>query len=113
MEITTTGGITDGETVNPSENDEQNDQQISGGGEQVEKGSGYGPPGEGSGETVPADGQESNGAQSIGGSEEDRAASLPGTTGGETAADSDSAGAGIDYGGTADDAGPITESTGG
>jgi hypothetical protein len=102
MEITTAAGISVGDTPGPAENEQQEEQQLSGGSGQIEKGSGYGPPGEGSGETVPAD-EEGN---SSGRLEEDRAASLPGTTAGETVADSDNAGAGINYGGVGDDAGP-------
>src|SRR4051812_23559125 len=100
MEITTATGIASDETTGPEENEEQSGQQLPEESGQVEKGSGYGNPGEGSGETVPADDDSS--IPNTGGSEEVRAAALPGTSAGETVSDNDSenAGAGIDYGGT-------------
>lgn len=80
MEMKTAAGKNNNGTNGPAENEEQNDQQATGESKQIEKGLGYGDPGEGSGETVSGN-------------------------------DSENAGAGIDYGGIGDDAGPITEST--
>lgn len=88
MEITTATGVAGGETTGPEENEEQTGQQLSGESGQVEKGSGYGAPGEGSGETVPAD--DGSTIPNSGGTEEDRAAALPGTTGSETGGDQSS-----------------------
>lgn len=113
MELTTAAGIAGGETTGPEENEEQNGQQLTSDSGQVEKGSGYGDPGESSGETAAAD--DGSSISNTSGPEEDRAAALPGTTASETVSENDSknAGAGIDYGGTGDDAGAITESTDG
>ena len=56
--ITATTGLGDGETTPLQENEEHNSQAISNEAGEVEKGSGYGPPGAGSGVTVPADDDE-------------------------------------------------------
>lgn len=93
MEITTASGINNGDANSPDENEESNRQHLAGEIGQTETGSGD--------------------IGSDNGSDEDLEDSLPGATAGETVAENDSAnaGAGIDYGGIGDDAGPITEST--
>src|SRR4051812_38753349 len=112
MEITTAASTADDENTGYAQNEEQNDQQLNTDSPKIEKGSGYGPPGQGSGKTVSADGEQDD-VTGNGGSEEERAEALPGTTAGETVTEnnSDNAGAGIDYGGTGDDAEAIMDNT--